>query len=244
MANKRIGVITPSLNTLVEPVTCELLQGLPDVTAHFSRVRVTEIALSGAASAQFATERMVEAARLLADAKVDAICWNGTSGGWLGREADQAICRAITAETGIPATSATLAIQEIFALSGVARYGLVTPYRAKVQEAIVGRYAEGGFACVAEAHLDLDDGHGYAGIAAETLSGMIRQVAEAKPQAITTMCTNIKGAPLAPAMEAETGVPLYDSISATLWKTLLLAGVDPRRVQGWGCLFQDVTTVV
>ena len=41
----RIGMITPSLNTVLEPVTYALLSDLPDVTAHFSRVRVTHISL-------------------------------------------------------------------------------------------------------------------------------------------------------------------------------------------------------
>ena len=35
----RVGMITPSLNTVLEPVTYALLADLPDVTAHFSRVR-------------------------------------------------------------------------------------------------------------------------------------------------------------------------------------------------------------
>ena len=39
------------------------------------------------------------------------------------------------------------------------------------------------------------------------------------------------------ALEAETGIPIHDSIATVVWKSLQLAGADPRRVKGWGRLF-------
>jgi maleate isomerase len=39
------------------------------------------------------------------------------------------------------------------------------------------------------------------------------------------------------ALEAETGTPILDSIATAVWKSLALAGVDPREVRGWGRLF-------
>lgn len=237
---KLIGMITPSLNTVLEPVTYALLRDLPDVTAHFTRVRVTEISLGESSSAQFAPEPMLEAARLLADAHVDVICWNGTSGGWLGMANDAKLCAAISAETGIPATSSTQATNAIFSRMGVRRFGLVTPYRDDVQEAIIENYRGAGFDCVGEAHLDRNDGYAFAAIDPEILRGLVRQVAESQPQAITIMCTNVDGAHLAEAMEAETGVPLYDSVAVTLWHALILAGVDPAQITHWGRLFEAV----
>ncbi|CAI8057431.1 Glutathione hydrolase 2 [Geodia barretti] len=115
----RIGMITPSLNTVLEPVTYALLSDLPDVTAHFSRVRVTHISLGDDAASQFADEPMLAAARMLADARVHAICWNGTAGSWLGPDFDRRLCEAIARETGIPATSATLALAELFRSRGI-----------------------------------------------------------------------------------------------------------------------------
>jgi hypothetical protein len=49
----RLGMLTPSSNTVLEPVTMAMLAGLPDVSAHFSRFKVTEIALSEQALGQF-----------------------------------------------------------------------------------------------------------------------------------------------------------------------------------------------
>src|SRR5258708_32411177 len=84
----------------------------------FARFRVTEIGLSDKALRQFKIAPMVEAARLLADARVKVICWNGTSAGWLGFDADELLCAEIAAATGIPACSSVLALNEIFQLSG------------------------------------------------------------------------------------------------------------------------------
>ena len=35
------------------------------------------------------------------------------------------------------------------------------------------------------------------------------------------------------------GIPVYDSIATTLWKSLRVAGVAPSRVRNWGSLFTD-----
>ena len=58
----RFGMLTPSSNTVLETLTMAMLAGLPDVTAHFSRFKVTEIALSDQALGQFDVRRYDEAA--------------------------------------------------------------------------------------------------------------------------------------------------------------------------------------
>lgn len=42
----RIGVLTPSSNTALEPLTNAILRELPNVHAHFARFRVTNISLT------------------------------------------------------------------------------------------------------------------------------------------------------------------------------------------------------
>ncbi len=65
----------------------------------------------------------------------------------------------------------------------------------------------------------------------------MREVAGARPQAITTFCTNLRAAPLAQQMEAELGIPLLDTVSTTVWGLLRAVGADPSQVKGWGQLF-------
>ena len=235
-----LGMLTPSSNTTLEPVTARMISGLPEVSAHFGRFRVTEIALTDNALGQFDDTEILRAAELLAHAKLDVIGWNGTSSGWLGFEADERLCRRIAQTTGIPACTSVLALNEIFGLTGVKRFGLVTPYLDDVQDAIVRNYAASGFECVAERHLRKRDNFSFSEVSADEIRSMVRGVARAKPDAIAIFCTNLRGAPLVEELEAEVGIPIYDTIATVVWKSLRLAGVAPGRVTGWGRLFREV----
>jgi maleate isomerase len=233
----RLGMLTPSSNTTLEPITAAMVSALPGVSAHFSRFKVTEIALTGDALAQFDERPILSAAELLAHAKVDVIAWNGTSSGWLGFDADQRLCERIKAATGIQATTSMLALNEVLVATGVRRFGLVTPYIDAVQRRIVANYAARGVVCDAERHLGIQDNFAFAEVPHATLTAMILAVADEKPDAIGIICTNLAAAPLVAGLEAATGIPIYDTIATAVWKSLKLAGADPRGITGWGRLF-------
>lgn len=233
----RLGVLTPSSNTALEPLTSALAAAVPGCSAHFSRFTVTEIALSDRALGQFDDSKILAAAELLADAKVDVIAWSGTSSGWLGFDADRRLTERISERTGIPATTAVLALNELMALRDIRQLALVTPYTADVQRRIIDNYAERGIEVVAERHLDICINHEFALVEPEQLRTLMAEVAGARPQAITTFCTNLRAAPLADAVEAEFGIPLLDTVSTTVWGALRAAGADPGVVKGWGQLF-------
>ncbi|MFT3666729.1 aspartate/glutamate racemase family protein [Piscinibacter sp.] len=236
-----LGMLTPSSNTALEPITSAMVSGLPEVSAHFARFRVTEISLRPQALGQFEIDPILEAAKLLADAHVDVISWNGTSSGWLGFDADLALCERIEEEVGIRCCTSVLALNEIMEKTSRKRFGLVTPYLRDVQSAIVANYARHGFECVAERHLGQSVNFGFSEVAPEQIARMSREVAAAqpRPQCLTTFCTNLRAAPLAAALEAELGLPVYDTVSTAVWKSLRLCGVDTARVRGWGSLFQE-----
>jgi maleate isomerase len=234
-----LGMLTPSSNTALEPITSAMVAGLPGVSAHFSRFKVTEIALSDQALAQFDTDNILRAAELLAHAKVDVIGWNGTSSGWLGFETDVKLCEQITAATGIPATTSMLALNEILAKAKVTKLGYVTPYRDDVQQRIIANYENLGIACRGDRHLGLQDNFSFAKVTPAELEAMIREVARERPDAVAIVCTNLKAAPLVARLEQEIGIPIYDTIATVVWKSLMIAGVDPAGVRGWGSLFAD-----
>lgn len=234
---KLLGMLTPSSNTVLEPICTALVADLPAVSVHFSRFPVTEISLRPSALNQFEFEPMLAAAQLLADANVDVIAWNGTSAGWLGFDKDIELCQHISARTRIGSTSSVLALAEIMRDQGVEHMGLVTPYTADVQDRIIDTFAGEGFTCVAEAHSNLSVNFDFACVDRDSLRKMIYAVAQASPQAVLTFCTNLRAAPLVQELEEELGIPIYDSISAVMWKCLRLCGEDPAQIKGWGSLF-------
>ena len=237
MREIRIGMLTPSSNTALEPALAAIAADLPGLRIHVSRFRVTEISLSPTGLDQFAPAPMVAAAELLADAEVDAIAWNGTSASWLGFPRDEDLCRRITASTGIPATSASLAFREAFRALGSARIGLVTPYTPDVQDRIRAVWGEAGLPCTAERHLGLSHNFAFAAVAEDSVSGLVRDVAAEGCDAAAIVCTNLRGTAVAPALERDLGIPVLDSIAVTLWGALRLLAVDTSPLARWGRLF-------
>jgi maleate isomerase len=234
----RLGVLTPSSNTALEPLTSALAAALPGASAHFSRFRVTEIALDAAALGQFDDSKILAAAELLADAKVDVIGWSGTAAGWLGFDRDRQLVERIRERTGIVATTAVLALNELLASKKVGRLALVSPYTPDVQERIVANYRALGIEIVAERHLGIRVNHDFAGVTPHALRELMDDVARARPQAVATYCTNLRAAQLAPDFERARGIPLLDTVSTTVWGMVRAAGGDPAAITGWGELFQ------
>ena len=235
-----LGMLTPSSNTVLEPVTCDMLRGLDEVSAHFGRFAVTRIALSDGALAQFDTPGVMQAATLLSHARCQVIGWSGTSSSWLGFEADERLVAAIERDTGAKGCTSVLALNEILRRTRARRLALVTPYLGDVQARIVANYSASGIEIVAERHLGLEDNFSFSEVTSAQLLAMSREVAQAKPDAIAILCTNLRGAALVEQLEAELGIPVYDSVSTVVWKALALAGVNTRRLDGWGRLFKEL----
>jgi maleate isomerase len=233
----RLGILTPSSNTALEPITHAMLAALPHVSAHFARFPVTEISLTQHALGQFDVSRIIDAAHLLADARVDVIGWSGTSAGWLGFAHDEALCRQLSEATGIAATTSVLALNELLAKTGVRRLGLVSPYIDQVQERIMRNYERAGIECVAERHLGLRENFSFADVPDTLIVDMMREAAFARPDAVTTFCTNLHAAHLARAFEAATDIPAYDTVSTVVWKALRMLDVDTSPLADWGRLF-------
>ena len=235
----RLGMLTPSSNTVLEPITSEIISNYDNVSVHFGRLKVVEISLKDFALDQFNIEPFMEAAHLLADAKVDVIAWNGTSAGWLGFETDRKLCRAIQDEFGIPGTTSTLALSDALKAISATRVGLVTPYLDEIQNKIISNFQEEGFDCVSEQHLRDPGNFSFSEITPEVIENMVREVARDDPHAIAIFCTNLRGAPLVAPLERVLGVRIFDTVSVVVWKSLMLAGVDSRSIKGWGRLFKD-----
>jgi maleate isomerase len=235
----RLGMLTPSSNTALEPITYAMLSGITDVSVHFSRFKVTEIALSESALRQFDDGEILCAAELLAHAKVDVIAWNGTSASWLGFERDERLCERITSATGIRACTTVLTYRDLFHRLPAARIGLVTPYRQDVQDKIVANWGSQGLRCVAERHLSLQDNFSFAEVSEAEIAGLIEDVAHEGCDAAVVLCTNMRGAGLAEPLEEKLGVKVFDSIAVTLWGCLVATGVNPSRIKGWGSLFSN-----
>jgi maleate isomerase len=232
---KAIGMITPSANIVVERVTSAILADFPEVSGHFSRTPV--FGSSDNYKDDYDWEGMLGAAKLLAHAKLDVICWNGSKGVGLGFDREYTLCARITQETAIPATTSVLALEAVLKARNAKNIGLVSPHTDAYQAKMVAALTKRGFSVAAERHAGFSDNFSYCTVPDEDIVSMIRDVANAKPDAIVTFCTNFPAAHLAATMEQELGVPIFDTVSIGVWDALRVAGVETAPGARWGSLF-------
>ncbi|WP_421761819.1 maleate cis-trans isomerase family protein [Devosia sp.] len=238
MTRIRIGMITPSSNTSLEPMTALLLAGAPEITAHYARIRVTEITIGAKGLAQFDAAPMLEAASLLADMRPQAIVWNGTSGGWRGLEADRQLCAALEERTGIATTTMTLALVDLLRKKQMQRIAFVTPYTGDVQARILDTFTREGFVCSTSPCLGISENFAFATVPSAAMNRMVANAAADRPDVILPFCTNLAATPYAAAWEAQFGIPVYDSIAMAARAGIELSGGSPAAITGFGSVFE------
>ena len=236
----RLGVIVPSSNTALEPLTQAMIASInePDlkISVHFSRFRVTQISLSAESEVQFSLEQMLDAAGLLADAKVDVIGWSGTSAGWLGFEKDKELCETIELYTGIPATTSTLGLIRVLKRIGAKQMGLITPYTAEMNDCIRANYSRIGIEIPTsqDQHIGILENVEIAEIDEDTLDRMVDAVVHAGALVVVTYCTNLSAAQRVEHWETKYDITVLDSVSTVVWDMLHMTVHRSGLVKGWG----------
>lgn len=237
---KKIGMITPSSNTVLEPVCSRMLNDVPEITCHYARFQVTKISLEEDALQQFDFELMLKAAEQLAEAEVDLIVWNGTSAGWLGFDRDVELCNKIEERTGIPATTSMLAQIEAFKEKGVKTLHLVTPYIDEINDLIVKQYKE-------HCGIEVKNVEGcaqtvnrsFSQVGPERVEEMVKKVSSSPADGLSIVCTNFPAINDVENLEKTYNQTIYDTIAVVVWQAMKMVGVDPQKVKRWGRLFQE-----
>jgi maleate isomerase len=234
MSTTRIAIMTPSSNTVVEPGCGRMVAAIPGSTAHFARVEVLWIDDGADSLAQFQETPMNEACTLLSHVRPAVICWGGTAASWLGLNWDRALIARMAAVTGCPAVTATLSILEALRELGSPKVGLVTPYVTGIQNRVIATLRDEGVDVVAERHFDMTDNFSFGIVPEWQIAEAARAVISDGAEAVIILCTNLAGAGIAEAVEHETGVPVLDSVTLTVWGALRAVGHDTRPLAPWG----------
>jgi len=187
--------------------------------------------------ASYDFDDMLVAARLLGDAQLDVVAWNGSKGGSLDFALDHDLVARIETLTGARSTTSTLAIDRVLREDGVKRFALACPYVDAYRQRIVETFGREGYECVAASNAGLSDNYSFSRIPADTIAAMLRDVAKSKPEAIITFCTNFPAGPIVAEMEDELDVPIYDTVTMAVWGALKLVDADTRPGRSWGRVF-------
>ena len=240
---KKLGFIVPSSNPAVEPITTAIVQAAcSNIVCLFTRIKVKTVGTDAKSTSQFSTETMVEAARLLADAEVDAILWNGTSGMWVGTdlETDRKFAQTMQDATNIPCSTTTIATVEALEKLDVKKLSLAVPYTASLTAKLVDFYTGCRYEVVSAERLEKTPGSNLeiAKSSMEDIEAVIRRSQKPETEAIIVACTNWPATGLVEKLEKQLGVVIVDSIGVTAWAALCM--IDHKEsVSGWGRLLAD-----
>ena len=212
----RAGFMLPSSNTVFEDRCFDVFSSDQNIRAHFARVSVVSVSDKESSLSQFNRDRMLAAARSLAEACPDCIVWAGTAASWLGFEIDESLCQEIEDRWGVRAMSTTLSVNARLAELKAESLGLVTPYGAGLEARIAKNYEAIGTRVVGAERLDLTENTAYAAVSPSTILEMVQDVARHGADAIVILCTNLAGASISEEAQRRVGRPVLDSVEETL----------------------------
>jgi maleate isomerase len=236
---KKVGFIVPSSNTAVEPITQAIFHSLKGrVNCIFTRIQVKTVGTDARSTSQFATETMVNAAKLLADGEPDAILWNGTSGQWTGAslEDDRKLAKTMQEATGIPCSTTTIAMIEALDFLKLKGISIAVPYTEALTAKVVEFYQGCGYEVVRAERMDPSPPSNLdiARCTADEMASVIERSGNGS-DGVVVACTNWPAAELVVRLEDKMNIPIIDSITATAWWGLRMIGCEGR-IDEWGRL--------
>lgn len=230
----RIGVVVPSVNTVVEPWFASCVP--PDVTVHAARMLLADD-LSAAAVVDMDRAEGLRAVGQLVSCRADAIAYCCTASSVLqGVVYDTQLTRAIEDAAGVPATTVTGALLAACRALGVGKVAIGSPYAEAIDDAERRFFTEAGLEVLSSRGLGITDSFGLAAPEPQEIYELGRAVCDPAADALILTCANFRSHEVVAALEADLGRPVLTSTQATLWRVLGLAGVQAP-LEGYGRLF-------
>jgi maleate isomerase len=231
----RIGVVVPSVNTIIEPFFNRATEA--DTSIHAARMFLAND-LSADAVIEMDRSNGSRAVTELASCRCDVIAYCCTASSVLqGPAYDERLARELTAAARTPVI--TVAASMVIALRALDAHRIVlaSPYAPELDAAENGYFAEVGFDVVTSAGMGITDSFALASPAPEQIVDFALSVWDPSADALAISCANLRSDEVISALELEIGRPVVTATQATLWRSLSMAGIH-RRLPGLGQLFE------
>lgn len=223
-----IGVMTPAMNTVVQP---ELEMLRPEgVTNQMQRFRLGGDTVS---------DDIVEEAEKLMDCGPAALAIGLTTDagpGGVAKLADR--CRAVEEAVGVPVIGASQANHEALRTIGAKRVAVVTPFTADIDEHVKANTEEAGFEVVAIKGTEAPSLPAICETPIKDIRAVFREVGKADCDAVLQVGTALPVVALIAELEAELGKTVVACNAAVYWRALRLAGIKDR-LSGHGRLLEE-----
>ncbi len=232
---RRLGVVVPSVNTVVEPwFGAASPEG---VTVHASRMFL-EDGLTPEAIVRMDREEGVPAVRRLMSCRPNAVAYCCTASSIVqGLSYDRELEEEISRVARVPATTATQAILRALGVLGARRIAMASPYTERIDRAEHAFFATAGLEVVSAACLGIGDAYRLADPTPAEIVALARRAFIPGVDAVVITCLNLWSQVVVDPLEREFGVPIVTSTQATLWRLLRLGGVNDA-ILGYGRLLE------
>ncbi|MBO9452490.1 hypothetical protein J7426_19615 [Tropicibacter sp. R16_0] len=223
-----IGVMTPAMNTVVQP-ELELLR--PDgVTNQMQRFRLGGDAVS---------DDLIDEALKLMDCNPAALCIGLTTDAGPGG-VDRLARRGKELEdaVGVPVLNASAADHAALRAFGAKRVAVVTPFNAEIDQHVKANTEEAGFEVVAIEGTCAPSLPEICETPLDDIRAVFARVARSDCDAILQVGTALPVVSLIEELETEHGKPIVACNAAVYWQTLRTIGVTDA-VPGFGTLLRQ-----
>ncbi len=234
----RLGVLVPSGIIATEP---EFNRVVPEgVCCHYHRYKFEgggrpEDILKDLYAAG---DDIVEASRLIADARPSVVAMAGTAVSFIGGyRYDRELIEKLQAAHNVPATTTSTSVIDALRAMGIKKVSIAMPYVEEVAKAAIKFVADNGID-VLEAKWLNKAGFDIPRISKETVYRLGREVDRPDSEALFISCTSLHTLDVIERLETDLGKPVVTSNQATIWNLLRLAGIKDREA-GFGKLLSD-----
>lgn len=227
----KLGIIVPSWNTMMEFETQRMAGN--GTSVHSMRISHTA---DTEENVIWMGTQVPSAAKLLAHAKVDVICYGCTGGGFIkGPGYDQQLTNEIKAATGIAGTTTIVGVTDALNAFGAKKLCVASPYEPWLNEKLRDFLGKTGFDVLAIKGLGTQ---AHSTVRPQDVEALVMSVDRPDAAAIFISCTNFGTLDIIDSLENKLGKPVITSNSASMWKMMRMVG-DTSAVRGGGRLFQE-----
>jgi maleate isomerase len=223
-----IGVMTPAMNTVVQP-ELELLRPA-GVTNQMQRFRLGGEKIS---------DDLFDEADKLMDCNPLALAVGlTTDAGPGGVEKLSARCAELADRLGIPVCNASIATQQALHRLGVKRIAVLTPFNPEIDQVVKANIEIGGFEVVAIRGCEAPSLPAICETPLQQIRDLLLELAATDCDAIAQIGTALPVVGLVEELEQATGKTIIACNAAVYWQTLRAAGIDDE-VPGYGYLLRE-----
>jgi maleate isomerase len=226
----RLGMLLPSGNQAAEP---QFHAMLPEgVSLHTTRLKLTG---SSEADLLAMTERVEEAAELVADSGADLVVFHCTAVSTFSAELEQSIKQRVARASGKPTTATSEAIVTALKTLGAKKIVMLSPYIEAINKREATYFENAGFEILDWAGLNCPDANAMMAVTPDKWHEMTLSHRDERADAYLLSCTTVRSADVVEELERELGRPVVTSNTAAAWHCLRMMGIEDR-LGGFGQL--------